>query len=573
MPSGSSGQMMGNDDLMLSIGVNIDDMAQDLKRGIELIEEFIDSTMQASKKSVDAFKSIGVEMVVLNQAIELGIKGVERLGSAAWSGIKSGIDGIGDSIDRVSKQFRTSGNYDITIGSFQKLSFAAQQTLTPLSQVQQAFRKLDSDIGQATLGGKGAAQFNTMFKQMGLDAKAMSQLGMDDQIKAVAKSFEGIHNNSQRAALSMRAFGRSGIEIMQFLREMSEQSARFEKIAIPLSELDGAKIYNAKQALGEISTIFESIYNTIAAKVAPVITNVVHKFEDFGFTGANLKKYFDIGFSAVENFAVKTIAYSMAIYDTTMFVWDSFATAVIDSVKAAVSPLGVFFNIFGVGWKEVHDATWKVANFIEDTFVSVENALGPIFVTIANAFGKAFNVVLDGVRLGLNTLIAGFNSLPGVNLPSIPSMQVGQVSPWENRKTSGLENLSGFSIGNPVEDLIKLLSGASKGLGITDKFGESLDAAMKKVKDAFDKLLIDNDAQRRVDERKTERDLKGPLIEGASTKPLGFGGRIDQYGGPIGAIINGLQRAQQQQLVSDPTAHKLLINIAHNTGKPARLGK
>ncbi len=88
-------------------------------------------------------------------------------------------DGVEDSLKRVSEQFKNSGNFDITIGCFQKLQFAADQTGTSLTTMLVAARRLESNLGKATFGNSTAQD---IFTKLGVSAKELANLPLDQQL-------------------------------------------------------------------------------------------------------------------------------------------------------------------------------------------------------------------------------------------------------------------------------------------------------------------------------------------------------------------------------------------------------
>ncbi len=274
---------------------------------------------------------------------ELGLVEALRAAKDFASAIASALNvGIQDSIERVAGQFRKSGNFDITTLQLQQMQFAASQTGTALGTLEMAFRTLEKTAGKATFGDKGA---NATFAKIGLDPKAFATMDLRQQMDAVAGSFAKITNTAQRAAVSAQLFGRSGIEVSQFLKELNQQSDTFEKLAVGSSEFSSALEFGAKQSLGEISIILDDIYNQIATKVSPIITNVVHQMEEWGFTGKALKRYIDSAFVSLVNFSAEAISFGLSFMDMWPKIWTGIKN-VFDQIASGLGSLTKDFGTF-----------------------------------------------------------------------------------------------------------------------------------------------------------------------------------------------------------------------------------
>ena len=198
---------------------------------------------------------------------------------------------MSDSINSVSKQFKDSGNFDISIGSFQKLQFAADQTQTSLGSLKMAMRQLDKQIGEATFGNKKST---TLFKQLGLDPAELARNPIDQTLSRVSAALKEIGNTAQAVDIAGKLFGaRSGAEALQFIKDLDEMSKKFDRLLKPQTEPEGSDIFQAKQALLEVSAIIDNIWNQLAAKFATPLRNIVTMFEEWGFNGRNVASVMD----------------------------------------------------------------------------------------------------------------------------------------------------------------------------------------------------------------------------------------------------------------------------------------
>ncbi len=139
------------------------------------------------------------------------------------------------------------------------------------------------------------------------------------------------------------------MEIIQLLRELSADKDAFGRIARQTNELDGAKIYGAAQALKEVKTIWDSIYNTIASHVAPIIANIVHAFERLGLEGNTIGDMIDRTFAVIETNAPVALAFAQTLTDLFADMWTLFYNGAVmgfNFIKAQINGLvGAFKNV------------------------------------------------------------------------------------------------------------------------------------------------------------------------------------------------------------------------------------
>ncbi len=504
----------------------------------------------------------------LNVGLSIALNSLRAFGSQVED-IFGGIqNGIGDSIKRVSDQFAKSGNLSVTIGDYQKLSFAAQQTGTSMGTMDTALRRLEIGIGKATLGGK---QANQVFTTLGLSAVSLAKMGGAQQIEVIGNALDGISNPAQRAAIAMQLFGRSGSMLLNFFQDLGQNSQKFNDIISPISEVDGAKIRNAGNSIKELGTILDNIYDKIASKISPVISNVISKLEDMGFTGKNIGKYIDDSMASVENFAAETIAISIAMKETISANW-------ANTFGRVGGYLNSFIQDFKFGWAIISDIGASVWNGLVDGAVFMANAVSKIVTTMVNVIGFSFNLMgnvvgdlfsklLNPIIDNINKITSGINSISGSSIPQIGGHFQGRNSvytPYEAQKFTRED----VSFGG-TQDLWKV-AGAGKDI-FNQEVGKSFKDNLNDARDSI-KGLFHGDAEKKAIEdaakRKDNRDNLNPLLPSMDKGvPLGFAEDVGQYGGGNAAVnAIGLQRASQRvntMEVSDQGVQKAVEDVGN----------
>lgn len=224
-------------------------------------------------KKASLFKTI-LGGVVAGGLITTGINAVGR-------GIKSMVESIpefaerGDEIERVSKTLGLSAD------TFQRLSYAAKLTDTPVESVQAAMQKLNMAMGQGQRG------MGPLIQQM---AKLNPQLAMQlrntrDSKTAfllVADAVSKTSNVQARAALEVAAFGKAGQGMNAMLAEGRPDEKLMREASIYGTVLDEKAIKNSisladnlKRLKGTVQSIKDQVLSFVVTAIGPYIERLV----------------------------------------------------------------------------------------------------------------------------------------------------------------------------------------------------------------------------------------------------------------------------------------------------------
>jgi hypothetical protein len=202
-------------------------------------------------------------------------KGLMVVGAAAVSAAGSmfalakSVSTKGDDIAKTSRAVGFSAN------TFQELSYAADLSGVSVDQMTTSMQFFSRNVGQAAQGNKAIQE---RFEKMGISIRdANGELKTNDQLlMETADSLKGIENPSERAAVSMELFGRSGLRMGTFLAEGSDAIAEMSKRAhesgavmsdeaLSASERFNDSLFELKATLGGLQKAFgEGLMNGIS---------------------------------------------------------------------------------------------------------------------------------------------------------------------------------------------------------------------------------------------------------------------------------------------------------------------
>ena len=112
---------------------------------------------------------------------------------------------------------------------------------------------MDAIVGAASKLTKGLSGVDDESKAagaaiaaLGLDLQEFKALGPTDQIEAVAKALDGFEDGAKKSAVAMALFGKSGADMMPFLKELGAEGGR--QVILTQEQIELADEYADKQA-------------------------------------------------------------------------------------------------------------------------------------------------------------------------------------------------------------------------------------------------------------------------------------------------------------------------------------
>jgi hypothetical protein len=126
-------------------------------------------------------------------------------------------------------------------------------------------KKLASEI---VSGAEGSHEAALAFRQLGLDAQKLLNLGVDDQLFKIADAMAGIRSPTERAALASQLFGRAGLNLLPFLEQgaagIKAMIAQGHALGTIMTEED----IRAGRAFSLVLTDLKRTLDVVAARIA-----------------------------------------------------------------------------------------------------------------------------------------------------------------------------------------------------------------------------------------------------------------------------------------------------------------
>lgn len=163
------------------------------------------------------------------------IKGFYRISEEIGQKLKGAFDLGGEMSDVASQIGETAGEVLVLKQAFDDTGVGGDN----LAQTLGIMRRNLSDISSSSSRADS-------LKNLGLDAKALAEMGAAEQLETIGTAIKGLDNPTKEAGAAMEIFGRSGLKMLTFLK-------------------DPAAIGTARKSLGSLATIIDDNANAFDA--------------------------------------------------------------------------------------------------------------------------------------------------------------------------------------------------------------------------------------------------------------------------------------------------------------------
>lgn len=179
-------------------------------------------------------------------------------------------------IDQTSKMAKA---IDTTYASLANLKRAGELGGVGLEQINMAAKMLTINIGQAVAGSEAQAK---AFKRLGLDAKELSKIPVDERILKINRALEQSVGASERAAVAADIYGAKNALLMKELDpETLKEGARQAKLfGQALSDADALMVEMAGDSLSTFESAATGAAQQLTVALSPAIYALGEAFLD-----------------------------------------------------------------------------------------------------------------------------------------------------------------------------------------------------------------------------------------------------------------------------------------------------
>lgn len=233
--------------------------------------------ISAIDRTSKGFKSVGAGLGRITKSIFsmktalVGVAGVAGFGYLVKSSLNSA--------DALAK---TASKIGTTTEALSKLQYAAGITgveTNTLNMAMQRFTRRTAEAAQGTGEAKGA------IKELGLDARKLQQLPLDQQMMKLAGAFGNVQSDADKLRIAFKLFDSEGAALVNTLalgeEGLQKLFGRAKALGIVMSGEAAAGAEKANDALSDLFSIAKGLKDQFSAALAPAIEHVAKLLTDF----------------------------------------------------------------------------------------------------------------------------------------------------------------------------------------------------------------------------------------------------------------------------------------------------
>lgn len=254
-------------------------------------------------------------------SVNRGLKSIAKasapiaLGMAKW-GIATATAAAGATaalvkmrMSAVDNLAKTSDKLGVTTEALAGLQHAAQLSGVSTQQFDKALQNMGVQVANAA---KGTGLAVRALDDLGINALALSQLPLDQQMHEVAKAMEGVESQSEKVRIAYELFGARGVGVLNMMKNgagaMQDMAKEADMLGIAISRIDAAMIEQANDDVQRAKTVFQGFGNQIATELSPLISALAADFyqtaldsNEAGNVGSRVAQALVKGFGHVAN--------------------------------------------------------------------------------------------------------------------------------------------------------------------------------------------------------------------------------------------------------------------------------
>ena len=232
----------------------------------------------------------------------------------------------------------TSEMLGVNIEQLQRLQFAAKLANVSNEEFSNSLRFLGKNLIEAK---KGTGDAIEAFRKLKLNPRQFAT--SDEALRAISDRFHAMPEGPERAALAMQLFGRSGANMVPFLKEGSkaidEAAAKADKYGIVLTKAQAEAGDKFNDTLEETHAALTGIRNIVGNALIPQMTLLLEAFNDMvasnrQIIASKIQSVFTV-LSRIIKIVAQAAAGALEIFSNIAGVFGGM-TGIVDGLNAAL---------------------------------------------------------------------------------------------------------------------------------------------------------------------------------------------------------------------------------------------
>ena len=241
------------------------------KQNLSIVISAFDKTAKGLGSATRGIKAVAGAALNLKTAL-LGVAGVAGFGLVVKSSLQT--------TDQLAKTARKIGT---TTEALSRMRYAAELTGVSTATMDMALQRFTRRTAEAA---KGTGEAKGALRELNIDAKAMLNLPLDEQMKELSKAFETVKTPADKVRLAMKLFDSEGVALVNTLglgkEALEEMMGEADALGIVLSRKAAQGVEDANDSFTRLRTLLRGFTDQTVAKLAPALELVTTKLVEFG---------------------------------------------------------------------------------------------------------------------------------------------------------------------------------------------------------------------------------------------------------------------------------------------------
>lgn len=251
----------------------------------------------------------------------------------------------------VDQTGKLSDELGISVEALESYRLAAAITGTKQEHLTRGLQRLVRRLGEAASGYGEAVKG---VRNLGLDAKKLSEMKIEDAISAIADGLLRMKDPATRAAAAFTLLGRQGQEIMNFFQLGSTGLAKFRKevelYGTALSRVDVRQVEEWNDAFHRSKQVVVGFARQVALFLSPSLQDLAVRFTKATTSGGTMNEMVnELGNSIIwlTGQLKEIVSPVILVWDTLQAVFLSGTLAISQSIEAIILPFDKLLRLFG----------------------------------------------------------------------------------------------------------------------------------------------------------------------------------------------------------------------------------
>jgi len=193
------------------------------------------------------------------------------------------------SLAAIDATAKLSDRLDIATEKLQGLRHAAEITGAGAQAMDKGLGFMAKSLGEAK---QGVGEAKDALKLLGISVEDILRRRPDQQFRMIADSMARLTNQSEKAYVATKLFGRGGLGLVNTLalgsKGLDEMQREAEKLGIAFNRVDASKVEAANDAMQRVKSVFVGVFNKLTIELAPFIEEIATRFVDWATEGEGL---------------------------------------------------------------------------------------------------------------------------------------------------------------------------------------------------------------------------------------------------------------------------------------------